>query len=136
MWPPKEEYAPLVYALEHAYPTIERLSLSFFTISSLEGQLKGEIVLRANVVVQISETIDFQAGVLQRYSYEIRQGDQVLYWYDPQPNPNDVVLSSTFPHHKHIQPDIKHNRVPAPGISFDRPNLPFLLEEILRDVLP
>jgi hypothetical protein len=33
-------------------------------------------------------------------------------------------------------PDIKHNRVPAPGISFEQPNLPFLIEEIEREILP
>ncbi|MEI2690767.1 MAG: hypothetical protein V9H69_14070 [Anaerolineae bacterium] len=26
--------------------------------------------------------------------------------------------------------DIKHHRVPAPGMSFDKPNLPFLLAEL------
>jgi len=44
-------------------------------------------------------------------------------------------LASTHPHHKHIQPDIKHHRVPAPGISFSQPNLPFLIEEIERTLL-
>jgi len=32
--------------------------------------------------------------------------------------------------HKHIPPDIKRHRVPAPGIRFDQPNLPFLIREI------
>jgi len=40
------------------------------------------------------------------------------------------------PHHKHISPDLKHNRIPAPGISFKQPNLPTLIEEIEREVLP
>jgi len=34
------------------------------------------------------------------------------------------------PHHKHVPPDIKRNRVPAPGMSFTEPNLPTLLREI------
>lgn len=46
-----------------------------------------------------------------------------------------TYLASTHPHHKHIPPDIKHNRIPAPGLSFTRPNLPFLIEEIERDLL-
>jgi hypothetical protein len=29
-----------------------------------------------------------------------------------------------------LQPDIKHNRIPAPGFSFSEPNLPRLIEEI------
>ena len=54
--------------------------------------------------------------------------------YDPQPHPNDPTLASTAPHHKHVPPDIKHHRIPAPGLSFDRPNLPLLIEEIERAV--
>ncbi len=47
-------------------------------------------------------------------------------------------LRDTFPsipHHKHVPPDIKHHHIPAPGLSFTRPNLPFLIEEIERQVL-
>ena len=36
----------------------------------------------------------------------------------------------THPHHKHLPPDIKHHRIPAPGLSFTAPNLSFLIEEI------
>jgi len=43
---------------------------------------------------------------------------------------NDPALAATHPHHKHIPPDIKHNRVPAPGISFRTPNLLQILQEI------
>lgn len=43
-------------------------------------------------------------------------------------------LASTHPHHKHIPPDIKHNRArwapAAPSLSFTQPNLPFLIAEI------
>jgi hypothetical protein len=46
------------------------------------------------------------------------------------------TLMSTQPHHKHVLPDIKHHRVPAPDLSFTRPNLPFLVEEIERQMLP
>jgi len=51
-----------------------------------------------------------------------------LYWYDSWPHLNDPALASTHPHHKHVPPDIKHNRVPAPALSFAEPNLPFLIE--------
>jgi len=45
-------------------------------------------------------------------------------------------MAGTFPHHKHIPPDVKRHRVAAPGVAFDRPNLPGLIEEIERDLLP
>lgn len=64
--------------------------------------------------------------------YEVWRGDEKLYWYDPQPHPNDPELQSTHPHHKHVPPDIKHQRIPAPGMSFDQPNLPLVIEEVQR----
>jgi len=39
-------------------------------------------------------------------------------------------VASAFPHHKHMPPDIKHHRVPAPEMSFTRPNLVVLIQEI------
>jgi hypothetical protein len=44
-------------------------------------------------------------------------------------------LASAHPHHKHVPPHIKRRRIPAPGLSFTHPNLPFLIEEIERVVL-
>jgi hypothetical protein len=43
---------------------------------------------------------------------------------------DDPALQSTHPHHKHIPPDIKHHRIPAPEMSFNQPNLPVLIHEI------
>ena len=68
--------------------------------------------------------------------YEVWRGSEKLYWYDSQPHPTDSTLASTDPHHKHIPPDIKHHRVTAPGLSFDQPNLPILIEEIERSLPP
>ena len=45
------------------------------------------------------------------------------------------TLQAVYPLIEHPPPDIKHYRVPAPGPSFDRPNLPFLIKEIERDLL-
>ena len=53
-----------------------------------------------------------------------------LYWYDDFPHPEIPELAATFPHHKHIEPNIRHNRVPAPGLSFTKPNLPVVVDEI------
>ncbi|OQY28380.1 MAG: hypothetical protein B6I38_09255 [Anaerolineaceae bacterium 4572_5.1] len=53
-----------------------------------------------------------------------------MYWYDSQPHPDNPELASTHPHHKHIHPDIKHNRILAPNMSFIHPNLPALIQEI------
>jgi hypothetical protein len=36
---------------------------------------------------------------------------------------------------RYLPPDIKHHRVVAPDLSFARPNLPSLIEEIEREIL-
>ena len=41
----------------------------------------------------------------------------------------ELTLASE-PRHKHIPPNIKHHRIPAPDLSFAAPNLPFLIREI------
>jgi hypothetical protein len=68
--------------------------------------------------------------VIDEYGYEVWQDKDKLYWYDVQPHPDDLTLQSTYPHHKHIQPNIKNNRIPAPENSFNIPNLPGLIREI------
>lgn len=68
--------------------------------------------------------------MLSSYAYEIYKGDERLYWYDPQPHPNDPILAISHPHHKHVPPNIKHNRIPALDLSFTEPKLPFLIKEI------
>ncbi len=72
---------------------------------------------------------------IRGYGYEVWRGAEKLYWYDSQEHPNDPTLAQSHPHHKHIPPDIKHNRIPAPDLSFTQPNLPFLIAEIERDWL-
>ncbi|MFQ5636790.1 MAG: TolB family protein [bacterium] len=63
-------------------------------------------------------------------SYEVYKGDDKLSWYDPFPYPHSRKLARTHPHHKHVPPDIKHNRIPAPNLSFKELNLIFLIKEI------
>jgi hypothetical protein len=43
-----------------------------------------------------------------------------------------TLVQALRKHTRHIPPDIKHHRGPAPEISFTRPNLSFLIQEIER----
>jgi hypothetical protein len=52
--------------------------------------------------------------------------------FSSQPHANDPALASTDPHHRHVPPDIKHHRIPAPALTFTSPNLPVLIHEIER----
>jgi len=57
---------------------------------------------------------------------------QSLREYDSQPHPDDPVLAVTNPHHKHVPPNIKHHRLPAPNLSLTSPNLPVVIDEACR----
>ena len=96
--------------------------------------VSGEIIFPDDYRLVVKERLTFDAGplVLTRYGYEVWRGGEKLYWYDSQPHPDDLTLASTDPHHKHVSPDIKHYRIPAPELSFTRPNLPMLIEEVER----
>ena len=109
---------------------IERSTVTVWSDSPYTGIAEGEIRFVRGLRLRMREELDFDAERITSYGYEIYRGEERLYWYDDFPHPNDPTLATTFPHHKHIPPDIKRNRVPAPEISFTRPNLPFLLREI------
>jgi hypothetical protein len=69
------------------------------------------------------------------YSYELYRAGEKILWYDHCEHPHIPELASTYPHHKHVLPDVKHNRIPAPAISFTHPNLPSLIAEVEREYL-
>jgi hypothetical protein len=135
MLPSLPGYEYLVYTLQETYPSIERSTLVVIRLGPAIAELNGSLEFKDDIALRVWEDLNFAQGVIQAYGYAVEQRGQRLYWYDPQPHPRDPTLSDTFPHHKHVQPDIKHHRVPAPGLSFDRPNLPFLIEEIEHDLL-
>ena len=50
--------------------------------------------------------------------------------YDYRSIPLRASFNSNTHYHKHIPPNIKHHRIPAPEMSFTQPNLPTLILEI------
>ncbi len=113
-----------------ANPQIERSTVALWSDSRYTGIAEGEVFFANGVRLRMREEIDFAAALITSYGYEVYRGDERLYWYDDFPHPEDRSLASTFPHHKHVPPDIRRHRIPAPGLSFERPNLPAILQEI------
>ena len=107
-----------------------RSTVQVWSDSAYTGIAEGEVFFAGGIRLRMREELDFDAGLITSYGYEVYRSEERLYWYDDFPHPNDPTLSSTFPHHKHVPPDIRHNRIPAPNIRFDRPNLPLLIQEI------
>lgn len=125
------EYERFVYTLPAAYPSISRSSLTVIRRGAKTALLTGELDVAGYRLV-VREKLSFADNSFRifSYGYEVWRGDEKLYWYDSQAHPDDPTLAANHPHHKHVPPDIKHNRIPAPGLSFEQPNLPFLIREI------
>jgi hypothetical protein len=123
------EYSRYI-AESFSHPNVKSSTVAVWSDSPYTGVAEGEVVFVNGLRLRMREEVDFDAGIIISYGYEVYRGEERLYWYDDFPHPNDPTLASTFPHHKHIPPDIKHHRVPATGISYNRPNLPALINEI------
>ncbi len=127
------EYEYFIYTLPQQYPSIQRSTLTVIRRGAAVAVVTGEVEIGDYRLV-VREKLSFaqMPGVIKGYGYEVWQGTEKLYWYDSQPHPQEPSLAGTDPHHKHLPPDIKHHRLPAPGLSFTHPNLPFLIEEVER----
>lgn len=135
MLPTLEEYEAFIYALPTQYSMIQHALLSFIHLGPLTATVRAELFFPYEIVLRVRQTLDFAEGFIQSYSYEVYRGEEKLYWYDSWPHPHIAELAVTDPHHKHVPPDLKHHRIPAPALSFERPNLPFLITEIEQTLL-
>jgi hypothetical protein len=126
------DYEEFVYTLSQRFPFVVSSTLVVICRGARMVTVSGEIFFSQGYRLVVKERLTFDTGplVLGRYGYEVWCGDEKLYWYDSQPHPHDPKLSTTAPHHKHVPPDIKHHRIPAAGLSFVSPNLPFLIQEV------
>ena len=125
-------YEEFVYTLKQQFPAVQRSTLVVVPRGKRVAVLQGELSFDQGYRLTIRErlSLDTDELVIESYGYELWHQNEKIAWYDSQPHPHTPELASTYPHHKHIPPDIKHNRIPAPGISFNQPNLPLLIEEI------
>jgi Family of unknown function (DUF6516) len=126
------DYEAHVYTLKQQFSAIQRSTLVLIRRGKRTALLHGEIAFSKGYRLSLNERLSFDDGpvVIEDYGYELWRNHEKLAWYDAQPHPNDPELASTFPHHKHIPPDIKHHRIPAPNMSFTQPNLPVLIQEV------
>lgn len=111
-------------------PTVMRSALSVWSVSPYTGIAEGDVFFVEGLRLRLREELDFEDEIITSYGYEVYRGQEKLYWYDDFPHPNDLTLATTHPHHKHVPPNIKRNRIPAPGFSFENPNLLLIVVEI------
>ncbi len=129
-FPSQADYGRLLYSLPESYPEVTASSLHLYTTSRGTALVRGSIRFQNGLELRVNEILDFVAGCISDYNYTVFRGEDRIRWYDPQPHPEIPELASAFPHHYHEPPNIKHNRQPAPDISFTEPNLPTLIAEI------
>lgn len=133
-----EDYEYFLYTLAEQFPVVRRSNVCFERRGASLARVAGELYFDRGIRLVVRERVVYNRlpVVIDGYGYEVWRDEEKLYWYDSQPHPGDSALQSTHPHHKHTPPDIKHNRVPAPEMSFTQSNLPALIREIedlLRD---
>ena len=141
-----KDYEQFLYSLPARFPSIKRSTLVYVPSGALFGSVEGLLIFNDDIVLCVQEYLNFELGVIEGYAYEVSRSGidtksaefpaahefckasfatkEKLYWYDSFPHPNNPELAATHPHHKHIPPEIKHNRIPAPELSFSQPNLP------------
>ncbi|MBI4572958.1 MAG: hypothetical protein HY713_06690 [candidate division NC10 bacterium] len=134
------DYEHFVHTIMQQFRSVRHSTVAFVRRGATLARIAGELQFDLGLRLVIRQRLAFHRlpGVIDEYGYEVWKGDEKLYWYDSQPHPRDSTLQSTHPHHKHLPPDIKHHRIPAPGMSFTRPNLPALIREVevLMKTLP
>jgi len=153
----REAYENFIYTLPQRHPSIHRSTLVYIPSGEHFGRVEGMLLFEGGVVLCVLEFLNWELGVIEGYGYEVSRTTlsfdepeapetseyckpafptkERLYWYDSFPHPTDPTLAFTHPHHKHVPPDIKHNRIPAPDLSFTQPNLSFLIKEIEQTLL-
>lgn len=132
MLPPFEEYCHLIATLPDQSPSIRSSTLTAYTIGPFVAEVVGQLTFETGYVLDVWELLDLSNGTIRSYSYELDCAGERIWWYDPTEHPGNSALSSSYPHHKHVLPDIKHNRLAAPALSFTHPNLLALIEEVER----
>ncbi len=127
-----EDYELFLYTLTEQFPSVQRSTAVLVRRGSTLARVSGELYFANGFRLELRERLDCNhcPAVIDWYGYEIWRNNDKLCWYDSQPHPNDPTLAETHPHHKHVPPNIKRNRIPAPNMRFDQPNLPALIQEI------
>ncbi len=130
MLPSFADYCAQIARLPDQFPSIGSSTLTAYTIGPFAAEVEGQLTFAGGYVLTVWELLDLDSHTIRSYSYELDRAGERVWWYDPTGHPGDPALADTHPHHKHVSPDIRHHRVPAPEISFTRPNLPFLIRQV------
>ncbi|MDZ7363447.1 MAG: DUF6516 family protein [candidate division KSB1 bacterium] len=129
-----DNYERYIYSVQNLSPCIQASTLVLIRYGKSVADVEGTVLFETDLSLEVYEHLNFISDAfILMYGYVIKKDAAVVYRYDSQPHPNDPTLQFTHAHHKHIHSDIKHHRIPAPGLSFSEPNLTFLIREIASE---
>ena len=98
-----EDYELFLYTVTDRFPSIQRSTITFVRRGRTLARVAGELFFTHGIRMTVRERVlcHRRPMVIDWYGYEVWQHDEKLYWYDPQPHPNEPDLQRTHPHHKH-----------------------------------
>lgn len=127
-----QDYELYLYTLTENFTSIKKSTVILVKRGASLARVSGEIHFEGNYKLAIRERLLFNCSpiVIDWYGYEIWRGNEKQSWYDSQPHPGEPSLESTYPHHKHVPPNMTRNRIPSPNMKFVPPNLTALIHEV------
>jgi hypothetical protein len=74
-------------------PGVQRSTVVVWSDSPYTGTAEGEVFFAGGVRLRMREELDFNAGLITSYGYEVYQGEVRMYWYDDFPHPGDLLFT-------------------------------------------
>ena len=75
------DYSRFVAELLHR-PIIEGSTVTVWSDSPYAGVAEGEVFFSNDIRLRLREELDFYAGLITSYGYEVYRGSERLYWYE------------------------------------------------------
>ena len=75
----RPDYERRLYAVPDTYPSVRSSTLRFFTTSATTGIVLGTVFFHSGHELHVSELVDFAAGDILDYGYEIWRGGEKLW---------------------------------------------------------
>ena len=126
------DYEKFIYTVRQIFPSVKSSNMVVIPRGRRIAILRGQMLFECGYRLIIQERLSFDTDnlIIESYGYEIWHNAEKIAWYYSQPHPDNQELAASHPHHKHIQPNIKSNLIPAPHLSFIQPNLTVLIQEV------
>jgi len=90
-----KEYSRFVADLL-SQPCIRTSTITVWSDSRYTGIAEGEVFFTNGLRLRMREEVDFDAGIIVSYGYEVYRDGERLYWYDDFPHPDEGVIKSVI----------------------------------------